>query len=86
MPCYAQTWKASQSVPAATSRTQAVVHADPGNPARLGNQVRVGHGAVLHGCPVEAGSLIGMNATVLNGAVIGKGSLVAANALVLEAL
>ena len=62
----------------------AVVHADPGYPAHVGDQVSVGHGAVLHGCTVEAGSLIGMNATVLNGAVIGKGSLVAANALVLE--
>lgn len=62
----------------------AVLHADPGHPARIGNHVSVGHGAVLHGCTVEDGSLIGMNATVLNGAVIGAGSLVAANALVLE--
>ena len=62
----------------------AVVHADPGYPVRIGNDVSVGHGAVLHGCTVEDGALIGMNATVLNGAVIGVGSLVAANALVLE--
>ena len=62
----------------------AVIHADPGHPARIGNGVSIGHGAVLHGCTVEDGSLIGMNATVLNGAVIGTGSLVAANALVLE--
>jgi carbonic anhydrase/acetyltransferase-like protein (isoleucine patch superfamily) len=62
----------------------AVVHADPGYPARIGDHVSIGHGAVLHGCTVEDGSLIGMNATVLNGAVIGAGSLVAANALVLE--
>jgi carbonic anhydrase/acetyltransferase-like protein (isoleucine patch superfamily) len=60
----------------------AVLHADPGFPARLGDDVSVGHGAVLHGCTVEEGCLIGMNATVLNGAVIGAGSLVAANALV----
>lgn len=62
----------------------AVLHADPGYPARVGDHVSIGHGAVLHGCTVEDGSLIGMNATVLNGAVIGAGSLVAANALVLE--
>ena len=64
----------------------AVVHADPGYPARIGNQVSVGHGAVLHGCTVGDGTLIGMNATVLNGAVIGAGSLIAANALVLEGM
>jgi carbonic anhydrase/acetyltransferase-like protein (isoleucine patch superfamily) len=62
----------------------AVLHADPGFPARIGDEVSIGHGAVLHGCTVEAGCLIGMNATVLNGAVIGAGSLVAANALVPE--
>jgi carbonic anhydrase/acetyltransferase-like protein (isoleucine patch superfamily) len=62
----------------------AVLHADPGYPARLGDGVSVGHGAVLHGCTVEDGCLIGMNATVLNGAVVGAGSLVAANALVPE--
>lgn len=61
-----------------------VVHTDPGFPARVGRDVSIGHGAVLHGCTVEDGALIGMNATVLNGAVIGAGSLVAAGALVLE--
>jgi carbonic anhydrase/acetyltransferase-like protein (isoleucine patch superfamily) len=60
----------------------AVLHADPGFPARIGDDVSVGHGAVLHGCTVEDDCLIGMNATVLNGAVIGAGSLVAASALV----
>jgi carbonic anhydrase/acetyltransferase-like protein (isoleucine patch superfamily) len=62
----------------------AVVHADPGRPARIGDGVSVGHGAILHGCTVEDGCLVGMNATVLNGAIIGEGSLVAAGALVLE--
>jgi carbonic anhydrase/acetyltransferase-like protein (isoleucine patch superfamily) len=62
----------------------AVLHADPGFPARIGDGVSIGHGAVLHGCTVEADCLIGMNATVLNGAVVGAGSLVAANALVPE--
>ncbi|HEX7834204.1 MAG TPA: gamma carbonic anhydrase family protein [Pseudolysinimonas sp.] len=61
-----------------------VVHADPGSPAIIGAGVSVGHGAVIHGCRIEDGCLIGMNATVLNGAVIGAESLVAAGAVVLE--
>jgi carbonic anhydrase/acetyltransferase-like protein (isoleucine patch superfamily) len=60
----------------------AVVHVDPGFPATIGAGVSVGHNAVLHGCTVEDGSLVGMGSTVLNGAVIGAGSLVAAGALV----
>jgi carbonic anhydrase/acetyltransferase-like protein (isoleucine patch superfamily) len=59
-------------------------HVDSGFPLVVGRDVSVGHGAVLHGCTVEDGALIGMNATVLNGAVIGAGSLVAAGAVVLE--
>ncbi len=60
------------------------VHCDPGAPTRIGAGVSVGHGAVLHGCIVEADCLIGMGATVLNRAVVGAGSLVAAGAVVLE--
>ncbi|TFD95136.1 gamma carbonic anhydrase family protein [Cryobacterium lactosi] len=59
-------------------------HVDSGFPLTVGRDVSVGHGAVLHGCTVEDGALIGMAATVLNGAVIGAGSLVAAGAVVLE--
>jgi carbonic anhydrase/acetyltransferase-like protein (isoleucine patch superfamily) len=61
-----------------------VVHADPGYPARVGDGVSVGHGAVLHGCSVGDDTLIGMNATVLNGAVVGENCLIAAGAVVLE--
>lgn len=61
-----------------------VVHADPDFPTLIGNNVTVGHRAVLHGCTLEDGCLIGMSATVLNGARIGAGSLVAAGAVVLE--
>ena len=61
-----------------------VVHADPGSPAIIGAGVSVGHSAVVHGCRIEDGCLIGMNATVLNGAVIGAESLVAAGSVVLE--
>jgi carbonic anhydrase/acetyltransferase-like protein (isoleucine patch superfamily) len=60
------------------------VHVDPGFPAAIGAGVSVGHNAVLHGCTVEDGCLVGMGAVVLNGAVIGEGSLVAAGAVVAQ--
>jgi gamma-carbonic anhydrase len=52
------------------------------NPTKVGQNVTVGHSAVLHGCTVQDGALIGMNAVVLDRAVIGKGALVAAGAVV----
>ncbi|CAN5333429.1 gamma carbonic anhydrase family protein [soil metagenome] len=61
-----------------------VLHADPGYPAVVGDDCVVGHRAVVHGCEIGAGSLIGMSATILNGAKIGEGSIVAAGALVPE--
>ena len=62
----------------------ATIHVDPGFPARIGAHVSVGHNAVLHGCEIEDGCLIGMGAVILNGAKIGAGSLIAASALVLQ--
>ena len=62
----------------------AVLHVDEGVPLTLGANVSVGHQAVLHGCTVEDGALVGIGAVVLNRAVIGRGSLVGANALVPE--
>jgi len=62
----------------------AVLHVDPGVPLRIGEFVTVGHKAMLHGCTVDDGSLIGMNAVVLNHAVVGKNCLIGANALVTE--
>ena len=50
----------------------------------MGRGTSVGHGAVVHGCTVGDGCLIGMHATILNGAVIGDGCLIAAGALVPE--
>lgn len=61
-----------------------VIHADPGFPVRVGANVTVGHNAMLHGCQVGDGSLIGIGAVVLNGARIGRGCLVGAGALVTE--
>jgi len=60
------------------------VHVDPGHPVVIGENVSIGHNAVVHGCTVEDGSLIGMGAVVLSGAIIGGGSLVAGGAVVLE--
>ncbi len=62
-----------------------VCHCTTGGPELvIGDNVTVGHGAILHSCTVEDGALIGMGAVVLDGARIGKGSIIAANAVVLE--
>lgn len=61
-----------------------VLHTDIGSPLTLGDAVTVGHQAMLHGCSVGDGSLIGIQAVVLNGARIGKCCLVGAGALVTE--
>ena len=62
----------------------AVGHSDPGAPLIIGAGVTVGHQAILHGCTVLDGSLIGMGARVLNGAVVGERCLVGAGALITE--
>lgn len=63
-----------------------VMHVDPGFPLTLGPDVSVGHRAIVHGCTVEEGSVVGMGSTILNGAVIGRNSLVGANALVTKGI
>lgn len=60
------------------------VHVDRGSPVVIGENVSVGHNAVVHGCTIGDGSLIGMGAVILNGARIGAGTLVAGGAVVLE--
>jgi carbonic anhydrase/acetyltransferase-like protein (isoleucine patch superfamily) len=62
----------------------AVLHTDPGFALTIGERVTVGHQAMLHGCRIGDGSLIGIQAVVLNGAVIGKNCLVGAGAIVTE--
>ena len=61
-----------------------VFHTDPGCPLTIGADCTIGHKAMLHGCTIGDGSLIGMGATVLNGAKIGRGCLIGAGALVTE--
>ena len=62
----------------------AVLHTDPGYPLDIGQNVTIGHQAMLHGCTIGDGALIGIQAVILNGAKIGKGCLVGAGALVTE--
>ncbi|WP_427868895.1 gamma carbonic anhydrase family protein [Leucobacter luti] len=61
-----------------------VVHTQRGDAADIGDDVSIGHNAVVHGATIERGCLIGMASTILSGAVIGEGSLIAAGALVAQ--
>lgn len=61
-----------------------VLHSDPDYPLFIGNDVTVGHGAILHGCTIEKACIIGMGAIVMNGAFISPHSIVAAGAVVTE--
>ncbi len=62
----------------------AVMHTDPGFALNVGYNVTIGHQAMLHGCTIGDGTLIGIQAVVMNGAVIGKDCLIGAGALVPE--
>ena len=61
-----------------------VIHTDPGYPVRIGKNVTIGHGAIVHGATIEDDCLIGMGAILLNGCHIKKGSLIGAGSLVGE--
>jgi carbonic anhydrase/acetyltransferase-like protein (isoleucine patch superfamily) len=61
-----------------------VMHTDMGYPLTVGKNVTIGHQAMLHGCTIGDGALIGIQAVILNGARIGNGCLVGAGALVTE--
>ncbi len=63
----------------------AVLHVDPGGyPMSIGTNVTVGHQAMLHGCTIGDGSLVGIQAIVYNKAIIGRDCLIAAGAIVTE--
>lgn len=64
----------------------AVLHSDPGFPLVIGDRVTVGHMAMIHGCTIGDGALIGINAVVLNGAKVGRNCLIGAKALVTEGM
>lgn len=61
-----------------------VLHVDPGFPLSIAENCTIGHMAMLHGCQIEDGALVGIGAIVLNGAIVGAGSLIGAGALVPE--
>lgn len=61
-----------------------MIHADKDIPCCIGDDVTIGHSAIIHGATVESNVMIGMRAIVLNGAVIGQGSLIAAGSLIPE--
>jgi carbonic anhydrase/acetyltransferase-like protein (isoleucine patch superfamily) len=61
-----------------------VLHCNLGHATIVRENCIVGHGAVLEGCIIGAGTMVGMNATVLSGAVLGENSLIAAGALIRE--
>jgi carbonic anhydrase/acetyltransferase-like protein (isoleucine patch superfamily) len=61
-----------------------VLHTDPGLHLEIGAGCTIGHRALLHGCRIEDGVLVGMGAIVMNRAVVGAGSIIGAGALVPE--
>ena len=61
-----------------------VLHTDTGFPLLIGANCTVGHAAILHGCTIGEGSLIGMGSTIMNGERIGKGCMIGAGSLVTE--
>jgi carbonic anhydrase/acetyltransferase-like protein (isoleucine patch superfamily) len=63
-----------------------ILHADPDAYLTIGDEVTIGHGAIVHGCTVESQVLIGIGAVILNHARIGSECLIAARALVTEGM
>jgi carbonic anhydrase/acetyltransferase-like protein (isoleucine patch superfamily) len=78
---------ASIRVGARTSLQEGVVvHLDANAPTVIGDDVTIGHGAIIHGCTIGSGTQIGMGAIVLSRATIGEGCMVAAGALIPEGM
>lgn len=63
-----------------------LIHTPEGGEALIEENVTIGHGAVLEGCVIKRGALVGMNAVVMRGAVVGESSLVGAGAVVSEGM
>lgn len=61
-----------------------VIHMDSEDEVIIGDNVTIGHGAIIHGCTIEDNCLIGMGAIILNGAIIKKNSIIGAGALVTQ--
>ncbi len=63
-----------------------IIHTDPGFVCSIGKNVTVGHMAMLHGCTIGDGSLIGIGSVILNGAKIGKNCIIGSKALITEGM
>jgi carbonic anhydrase/acetyltransferase-like protein (isoleucine patch superfamily) len=61
-----------------------VVHAEHGHVTRLGEYCVVGHGAIVHGCTIEDGCMVGMGSIIMNDVTVGKGGIVGAGTLLTE--
>ena len=64
----------------------AVIHVSTGHPTAIGEDVTIGHGAIVHGCTVGSNTLIGMGAIVLDDAEIGRDCIIGAGALVTKGM
>lgn len=60
------------------------IHTNSDHPVRIGNDVTIGHGAIIHGCTIGSNTTIGMGSTILNGAVIGHDCIIGAGSLVTQ--
>jgi|TARA_B110000914_G_C15517040_1_gene474217 carbonic anhydrase/acetyltransferase-like protein (isoleucine patch superfamily) len=76
----------NQIVVGARSNVQdnSVIHLENDQGVVIGDDVTIGHNAIIHGCKIEDGALIGMGAIIMNGAVIGSGAIIGAGAVVKE--
>ena len=63
-----------------------IIHTDPGFACSIGKNVTVGHMAMLHGCTIGDGSLIGIGSVILNDAKIGKNCIIGSKALITEGM
>jgi carbonic anhydrase/acetyltransferase-like protein (isoleucine patch superfamily) len=75
-------WNSIRVGPRTSVQDNCVVHCTVMSPTDIGADITVGHAAVLHGCTVKDGALVGINSAVLDGAVIGEGAVVSAGSVV----
>jgi len=75
-------WNAIKVGPRSSVQDNCVIHCTVMGGTTVGADVTVGHAAVLHGCTVKDGALVGINSVVLDGAVIGEGAVVSAGSTV----